>query len=72
MVKDCVKLAKEKSRKKQKDTDMPRCYKKKIRDAVQRDNITINEVLFAWAPEMTYSVEQMEQLLGNLQLDDSN
>ena len=30
MVKDCIKLAKEKSRDKQKDTNVARCYKKKI------------------------------------------
>ena len=51
---------------------MARCYKRKIQDAVRRGNITINEASFARALEMTYSMEQMEQLLGNLQLDDSN
>ena len=39
---------------------------------MQRVNITINEVLCARAPEMTYSMAQMEQLLGNLQLDESH
>ena len=39
---------------------------------MQRGNITINEASFARAPEMTYSVVQMEQLLGNLQLDKSD
>ena len=72
MVKDYIKLAKEKSRGKQKDTDMAKCYKNKIWDAVQRGNITINEVSFTRIPEMTYSIEQMEQLLRNLQLDDSD
>ena len=72
LIKDCVKLAKEKSQDKQKDTDLARCYKNKLRDAVWRGNITINEVSFARAPEMTYSMAQMEQLLGNLQLDESD
>ena len=66
MVKDCIKLAKEKSREKEKDTDVARHYKKKLRDAVQRGNITINEVSFTRTPETTYSMEQMEQLLGYL------
>ena len=72
MVKDCIKLAKEKSRGKQKDTDTAKHYKNKIWEAVQRGNITINEASFARALEITYYMEQMEQLLGNLQLDDSN
>ena len=72
MVKDCIKLAKEKSRDKQEDTDVARHYKKKIQDAVQRGNITINEVSFARALETAYSMEQTEQLLENLQLDDSD
>ena len=72
MIKDCVKLAKEKSRDKQKDTEVARWYKNKLRDAVQRGNITVNEVSFARAPDTTYSMEQMEQLIGNLQLDGSD
>ena len=71
MVKDHIKLAKEKSREKHKDTNVARCYKKKIWDAVHRGNITINEAPFARALEMTYSMEQTEQLLGKLQLDNS-
>ena len=71
-MKDCVKLVKETSWDKQKDIDMARHYKNKLQDAVQRGSITISEVLFARAPETTYSVAQMEQLLGNLQLDKSN
>ena len=66
LIKDCVKLARKKFQDKQKDTDMARCYKNKFQDAVQRGNITINEVSFTRAPEMTYSMAQMEQLLGNL------
>ena len=38
-----------------------------------RGNITNKEASFTRVPEMTYSIEEMEQLLGNLQLkDDSN
>ena len=72
MVKDCVKLAKEKSRDKQKDTDMAKHYKNKIWDAVWWGNITINKASFTRVPEMTYSMHQMEQLLGNLKLDNSD
>ena len=71
MVNDCIKLAKEISRDKQRDTDMVKHYKNKIWDAVWRGNITINEALFTRVPEMTYSGEEMEQLLGNMELDDS-
>ena len=51
-----------------KDTDVAKHYKNKIQDAVWRGNITINEVSFTRVPETTYSIEQVEQLLGNLQL----
>ena len=51
---------------------MARQYKNKLRDAMQRGNITVNEASFAKAPETTYSMEQMEQLIGNLQLDKSD
>ena len=33
-----------------------------------RGNITIKQASFARVPDITYSIEQMEQLLGNLQL----
>ena len=72
MVKDCVNLAKEKSQNKQNDTEMARQYKSKLRDAVWRGNITVNEATFARAPDTAYSMEQMEQLIGNLQLDESD
>ena len=48
---------------------MAKYYKNKIWDTVCKGNITINVALFARVPEMTYSIEKMEQLLGNLQLD---
>ena len=51
---------------------MAKHYKNKIQDTVQRVNITISRASLARVPEMTYSMEQMEQLLGNLQLDDSD
>ena len=72
LIKDSFKLAKERSQDKQKDTEVDQQYKNKLRDAVQRESITVNEALFAGAPETTYSVEQMEQLIGNLQLYKSN
>ena len=72
LVKDCIKLAKEKSRDKQKDIDMARHYKNKLQDAVRRGNITINKASFAMTPEVSYSMEQTEQLLGKLQLDSSD
>ena len=72
LVKDCIKLAKEKSRDKQKDTAVARHYKNKVQDVVQRGNITINEVSFARTPVANYSVEQTEEILGNMQLDNSS
>ena len=71
-IKDCVKLAKEKSKDNKNDTDVARCYKNKLWDTVLWGNITINEASFTREPETTYSVAQMEQLLGNLQLDKSD
>ena len=50
MIKNCVKLAKEKSRDKQKDTEVARWYKSKLQDDVQRGNIMIDKVPFARAP----------------------
>ena len=72
MLKDCVKLAKEKSWDKQKDTEVARWYKNKLGDAMQRGNIIVNDASFARAPDTTYSVEQMEHLIRNLQLDESD
>ena len=51
---------------------MAKHYKNKIQDAVCRGNITINEGSFARALTIIYYVEQMEQLLGNLQLGNSD
>ena len=65
-------LAKEKCQDKQKDTQVVRWYKSKLWDAVWRENITITKESFTRASEMTYSVAQTEQLLGDLQLDESN
>ena len=56
LIKDCVKLAKEKSWDKQKDTEVARQYKNELRDVVCRGNITINKVSFARAPETAYFV----------------
>ena len=72
LIKDCVKLAKKKSWDKQKDTEVGRWYKNKLRDAMQMGNITLNEASFSRVPGKTYSVEQTEQLIGNLQLDEAD
>ena len=74
MIKDCVKSAKEKFWDKHRDIEVARQYKNKLGDAVHRGNITINKASFARAPEMTYSLmmAQMEQVIGNLQLDESD
>ena len=61
--------AEEKFHDKLKDTEVARQYKIKLRDAVWRGNITVNEASFARAPKTTYP---MEQLIGNLQLDESD
>ena len=68
-IKDCVKLTKERARDKDKDTDITKQYKNKLEDTIQKGSITINEASFTRMPEMTCS---MEQLLGNLQLSNSN
>ena len=65
-IKDCIKLTKERAEDKERDTDVIKQYKNKLWDAVQKGSIKINEALFTRMPEMTYSMEQTEQLLGNL------
>ena len=57
LIKDCVKLTREKCQDKQKDTEVARWYKNQLRDAVQRGNITVNKSSFARAPDTTYSME---------------
>ena len=68
---DCEKFGKDKVRYKLKTEDPAKKYKDKIRQAAQKGSIMVNEAAFSDAQELTYSVEQVEQLLGNLQFSDN-
>ena len=68
----CIKLLQRSPRTCRKTLKWPGSTWNKIRDAVWRGNFTINKVSFARVPEMTYIMAQTEQLLGSLQLDESN
>ena len=49
---------------------MQKC-KDKIIQKAKSDNVSIKEVTFSTSQELTYSVEQAKQLLGNMQFSDS-
>ena len=71
LVRDCEKFGKDKVKYKLKTTDLAKKYKDKIRQVAKKGNIMMNEAAFSNAQESNYSVEQVEQLLGNLQFSDS-
>ena len=68
-IKDCKKFTRNKAKYKLKTVDLAKKYKSKLRQAAKNDSISVNEI--ASAPESTYQVEQVEQLLGTLRLSDS-
>ena len=68
-VRDCKKFTKDKAKYKLKTTDLTTKYRDRFRQTTRKGNITVSEV--SSVPESTYSVEQVEQLLGNLKLSDS-
>ena len=68
-IKDCKKFTRDKAKYKLKTADLARKYKSKFRQAAKNDSISVNEI--ASAPELTYQLEQVEQLLGTLRHSDS-
>ena len=71
LVRDCERFSKDNVKYKLKTADIAKKYKDKIRQAAKKGGITVNEAAFSYAQESTYSMEQVEQLLGNLQFSDS-
>ena len=68
-IKDCEKFTRNKVKYKLKTMDLAKKYKNKFRQAAKNGNISVNEI--ASVPELTYLVEQAEQLLGSLGLSNS-
>ena len=67
-MRDCKIFTKDKAKYKLKTVDLAKKDKDKFRQATRKGNITVSEV--SSVPESTYSVEQGEQLLGNLRFSD--
>ena len=65
------KFSNDKVKYKLKTADLIKTYKDKFRQAARNGNITVNEATLSSTQELTYSVEQVEQLLGNLKLSGS-
>ena len=63
------KITRDKAKYKLKTMDLAKKYINKFRQAAKNGNILVNEI--ASLPELTYPVEQAEQLLGSLGLGDS-
>ena len=70
-IRDCKKFTNDKAKYNMKTADLAKKYKDKFRLAARRGNIMVNEAMLSSVPESTYSVEQAQQLLGNLRLSDS-
>ena len=68
-VKDCKKYTRDKAKYKLKTVDLAKKYKSKFRQPARNGSISDNEI--ASVPELTYQVEQAEQLLGTLGLSNS-
>ena len=67
----CEKFSKDNAKYNLKTTELAKKYKDNLRQAVKKGNITVTEVAFSNTQELTYSMEQAEQLLGNLHFSDS-
>ena len=50
-IKDCVKCTKDRSKNKQRDSNVAKQYKNKLQDAIQKSGITINEASFTRMPK---------------------
>ena len=71
LIRDCMKFSKDKTRYNLKTTDLARKYEDKLRQAVRKGITTVNEAAFSNTQELTYSMEQVEQLLGSLNFSNS-
>ena len=68
-IRDCDKFTKDKAKYKLKTVDLAKKYKSKFRKAAKNGSMSVNEITSA--PELTYQVEQVEQVLGTLKLSNS-
>ena len=71
-LKNCEKFSKDKAKYKLKSVDMFQKCKDKIMQQAKKENVSINKAAFAMAQESTYSVEEAEQLLGNMHFSGSD
>ena len=69
-IKDCKNFSRDKAKYKMKTTDLIKKYKNKFRQAAKNGNISVDEI--ASVLELTYQVEQAEQLLESLGLSNSD
>ena len=67
--KTAKKFTMDKAKYKLKTMDLTKKYKNKFRQVAKNRNILVNEI--ASVPESTYPVDKAEQLLGSLELSDS-
>ena len=71
-IRECDKYSWDKSKSKLKTVEIMQKCKDKIVQKAGKDNISVNEASFSTTgQESVYSVEQVEQLLGNMQFSDS-
>ena len=71
IIRDYEKFSKDRTKNNLKTTDLVKKYMDKLRQAIRKGNITVNEATFSNAQELTYSMEQAEQLLVNLHFSNS-
>ena len=71
LLKECHKFSKDKAKYKLKSADMFKKCKDKIMQQAKKENVSINEATFTMVQESTYSMEEAEQLLGNMCFSDT-
>ena len=71
LLKECNKFTKDKTKYKLKSADMFRKCKDQVIQQAKKENVSINEAMFTMVQELTYSVEEAEQLLGNMCFSDT-
>ena len=70
-IRGCDKFKQDKARYRLKTSDITQKCKDKIIQKAKKDNVSINEATFSTSQDSTYSMEQAEQVLGNMQFSDS-
>ena len=70
LLRDYEKVSEDKSKYNLNTADLAKKYKDKLRQAFREGNITVNKAVLSSTQELTYSMEQAEQLMGNLSFSD--